>query len=326
MELTSGDRLGPYEIVTLLGAGGMGQVYKAHDTRLDRAVAIKVIAGAFERSDAVVRFEREARAIAALNHPSICALYDVGEAPAPATPAGNYTVHFLVMEYVEGETLAARLRSQPLSTRDVVRIGRDLAAALAYAHGRGVLHRDIKPQNIMWLPDGRVKLLDFGIATIVESDADVAAAATVAPVTHAGAVVGTPEYMPPERLNGLPADARSDLFSLGAVLYELVTGRHPWRAGTQAATTAAILTKDCPPVASNGDAGRDALIRCLRRALAREPHERYQSATELHAVLDHIEREGDRAGASSRRIGGLIPWGVAAVLMAVLAAVPDLLA
>jgi eukaryotic-like serine/threonine-protein kinase len=228
MALTSGTKLGPYEIVTPLGAGGMGEVYRARDTRLDREVAIKVLPSHLsENPEFRTRFEREARTISGLQHPNICVLYDVGRQDG---------VDFLVMEYLEGETLATRLARKPLTPEEILRIGIEVADALDKAHRSGIVHRDLKPGNVMLTKGGTTKLLDFGLAKLqsfgsgTQSAAPAfSAVATVAsmasPVTVAGTVVGTMQYMSPEQIQGNEADARSDIFAFGAMLCEMLTGK-----------------------------------------------------------------------------------------------------
>ena len=234
--LTAGTRLGPYEILQPLGAGGMGEVHRARDTRLDRIVAIKVLP-AQTASDPVARarFDREGRAIASLSHPNICALHDVGH---------DLGRDYLVMELLEGETLQGRLRSGPFAIGAIIDIGLAVADALDAAHGRGLIHRDLKPANIFLTSRGQPKVLDFGVAKVVDAPEDPTRA--VDGLTGAGATVGTVAYMSPEQLRGEPLDARSDLFSFGLVLYEMATGRPAFEGRSAADISAAILAK--PPV------------------------------------------------------------------------------
>src|SRR5438132_3894449 len=212
MTITPGTRLGPYEIVAPIGAGGMGEVYKARDTRLERSVAIKVLPVEFAQdAQFKIRFEREAKTISQLNHPHICTLYDVGDG-------------YLVMELLEGETLAERLTHGAMSTEEVLRYGIEIAEALDKAHRQGIVHRDLKPGNIMLTKSGS-KLLDFGLAKSAPSVVDLAGTTQQKPLTQEGTIVGTFQYMAPEQLEGVEADARTDIFALGAVLYEMATGK-----------------------------------------------------------------------------------------------------
>ena len=256
MPLTPGSRLGPYEIVAAVGAGGMGAVYRARDTRLDRVVAIKVSAEEFGE-----RFEREARAIAQFNHPHICQLYDVGP-------------NYLVMEYIEGTPLAG-----PMPVARAVALAVEVLDAIEAAHRRGITHRDLKPANILVTPQG-VKLLDFGLA---KATSPVAGhdEQTMRAVTAAGQIVGTLLYMAPEQLQGKPTDARSDLFSFGCVLYEMLTGRRAFDGGDPASVIAAVLTREAPSVS----AVAPGLERIVRRALAKDPEQRFQTAGDLKAAL-----------------------------------------
>jgi serine/threonine protein kinase len=263
VSLTAGTRLGPYEILSPLGAGGMGEVYRARDTRLDRTVAVKVLKGPHSE-----RFEREARAISQLNHPHICTLYDVGP-------------DYLVMEYLEGETLAARLARGPLPPDQVIRHALQIADALTQAHRQGVFHRDLKPGNIMLTKAG-AKLLDFGLARF--DPLPTPDAPTVTDLTAEGAVVGTIPYMAPEQLRGQPTDARSDIFSFGALLFEMVTGRRAFPAQSQADLIAAILESDLP-VAADVPPELDWII---RTCLAKDPDERWQTARDLSRALQRV--------------------------------------
>jgi Tol biopolymer transport system component/predicted Ser/Thr protein kinase len=264
MRLANGTRLGPYEIVAPLASGGMGEVYRARDTRLDRIVAIKLIQDQFS-----ARFEREARAIAALNHPNICQIYDVGS-------------NFLVMEFVEGTPVV------PVNDQTIlVRIALQLADALRAAHAAGVVHRDLKPGNILITGSGQVKVLDFGLALLHERASNAPAGGTL--LTEVGAILGTDAYMPPEQVRGEPADARSDLWSLGVVLYELATHSLPF-PGTRAETFAAILTRAAVPVRECNPRVSPDLARIIDRLLEKEPAARYQTAAEVLADLRQVER------------------------------------
>jgi eukaryotic-like serine/threonine-protein kinase len=286
MSLAPGSRLGPYEIVSAVGAGGMGEVYKARDTRLDRTVAIKVLPPhALDDPDLRTRFEREARAAAALDHPNICALYDVGR------DAG---VDYLVLRYLDGETLAARLRRGPLPLAEALRHAAEIAGALDKAHRAGIVHRDIKPGNVMLVkaPGREVSatLLDFGLAksvAVVTAGTALDAAATMtSPLTGRATVVGTLPYMSPEQLEGRELDARSDIFSFGALLYEMITGRRAFDGASEASVIGAILERDPPSMASS--LAPPALDRIVRRCLAKDRERRRQSAGDLADELSWI--------------------------------------
>src|SRR5512136_3116228 len=243
MTLAQGLRLGPYEIVAQLGAGGMGEVYKARDTRLGRIVAIKVLPAHLSTNPEVrARFEREARAISHLSHPNICTLYDIGR---------QDDIDYLVMEYLEGETLAARLTKGPLPPAEVLRHGIEIANALDCAHRGGIVHRDLKPGNIM-LTKGGTKLMDFGLARSTRLSPVVGGLSGSPtgsrPITAEGTIVGTFQYMAPEQLEGKEADARADLWALGCVLYEMATGRRAFEGTSQASLIAAIMTTEPQPL------------------------------------------------------------------------------
>ncbi len=281
MSLVAGTRLGPYEIQSAIGAGGMGEVYKAHDTRLGRAVAIKVLPpGAATDPERRRRFEQEARAVAALNHPHICTLYDIGR---------DGDTDFLVMELVAGETLAARLTKGPLPCAQVIEFATQMAQALAIAHGEGIVHRDLKPGNVM-LTESGVKLLDFGLAKAMDrvgaTGEDPSAVSTQAAVTTPGAVLGTLPYMAPEQVRGLPSDHRTDIFAFGCVLYEMLSGKRAFEGDTAADTMSAILTKDPRPLADLGIAVPTELLGIVRRCLAKRPDDRFSSAHELALALE----------------------------------------
>ncbi len=293
MSLDPGTRLGPYEIHGPLGAGGMGEVYKARDTRLDRSVAIKVLPSHLAmNSEARIRFEREARAVSALNHPNICTLHDVGKEGG---------VDFLVMEHLEGETLLKRLESGPLPLAEILKIAVPLAHALAAAHREGVLHRDLKPGNVIITRSGP-KLLDFGLAKgVTESSAatDLTATPTLAsPLTAEGSIVGTFQYMAPEQIEGREADVRSDLWAFGAVLYEMATGVRAFEGRTQASLIASILKEEPRPIPEVKPTASAAFDRAVRRCLAKDPDDRWQTARDLAAELEWIATGGSAAGAA----------------------------
>jgi predicted Ser/Thr protein kinase len=299
MALTSGTKLGPYEIVTPLGAGGMGEVYRARDTRLDREVAIKVLPSHLsENPEFRARFEREAKTISGLQHPNICVLYDVG------CQGG---VDFLVMEYLEGETLSTRLARKPLTRDEILRFGTEVADALDKAHRSGIVHRDLKPGNVMLTKGGTTKLLDFGLAKLqsfasgTQSAAPAfSAVATVAnmasPVTVAGTVVGTMQYMSPEQIQGKEADARSDIFAFGAMLYEMLTGKRAFEGKSQLSVASAVLEKDPEPISAVRPLTPPALEHLVRTCLAKEPDQRFQSAHDLKLQLQWITAGGSQAG------------------------------
>ena len=317
MALPVGSRLGPYEIVSALGAGGMGEVYKARDTRLERTVAIKVLpAHVAANPDLRARFEREAKALSGFQHPHICTLYDVGR---EESPSGG--IDYLVMEYLEGETLAARIDRGALTTAEILRVAMAIAEALDKAHRQGVVHRDLKPGNII-LTRGGAKLLDFGLA----KERREAVAATVVtslptrvqPLTAQGTIVGTFQYMAPEQIEGNESDARSDIFSFGCVLYEMATGRRPFEGKTQTSLIAAILAAEPPAVASLRPATPAALDHIVRTCLAKDPEDRFQSAHDLLLSLRFLAADGGGAaaaiaGSQARTARGSgLAWGVAA--------------
>jgi eukaryotic-like serine/threonine-protein kinase len=276
VNLQNGTTLGPYEIVAPIGAGGMGEVYRARDTRLDRSVALKILPNGVYASPLLrARFEREARAISSISHPHICALYDVGHAGG---------TDYLVMEYLEGESLASRLSRGPLPISQVLRYGAEIAQALHHAHRRGITHRDLKPGNVMLTASG-AKLLDFGLAKLVQQPRSVSGQSETVtraePLTSEGAIVGTVPYMSPEQVEGKELDARSDIFSLGTLLYEMATGRRPFPGNSSPALIAAILSNDPPP----DPAIPPALDRVIRTALEKNPDDRWQTAHDLARQL-----------------------------------------
>jgi serine/threonine protein kinase/Tol biopolymer transport system component len=280
MPLASGTLLGPYEISTPLGAGGMGEVYRARDTRLERIVAIKVLPSELS-TDPVrkQRFEREAKAISILNHPNICTLHDVGH---------HDGIDYLVMECVEGETLATRLEKSALPLDQVLKYGAQIADALDKAHRHGILHRDLKPGNIMLTPTG-AKLLDFGLAKAVAPPADLATLSRAhtqdSPVTQHGAIIGTFQYMSPEQIEGKELDSRSDIFSLGVVLYEMVTGQRAFDGKSQLSVASAILEKEPPSITAIKPLTPLTLEHSIRRCLAKDPDYRWQTARDLALEL-----------------------------------------
>ena len=313
MALTSGTKLGPYEIQSPLGAGGMGEVYRARDPRLERTVAVKVLPTHLNANPELrARFEREAKAISGLQHPNICVLYDVGS---------QGDIDFLVMEYLEGETLYARLIRKPLTPDETLKIATEVAEALLKAHRSGIVHRDLKPGNVM-LTKGGAKLMDFGLAKPLglatgpgskSGSAHVSSMATMAatmadlasPVTVAGTLIGTVQYMSPEQIQGKEADARSDIFAFGAVLYEMLAGKRAFQGKSQLSLASAILEKDPDPIATIQPLTPPALEQIVRTCLAKDPDDRFQSAHDLKLQLQWIAAGGSQVGApavvSSRR-------------------------
>ncbi|MCP4248871.1 MAG: protein kinase [bacterium] len=283
MILAPGTKLGPYEILSELGAGGMGEVYRAHDTRLDRDVAIKVLPERFAHDEAALaRFRRESKALAALSHTNIRSIYDVG------TEAGRT---FAVMELLDGETLAERLLRSKTQPRNAVQIGLAIAEGLVAAHGKGIIHRDIKPQNIFLTADGAVRILDFGLARLDAADADRGdlTATTRSLETSPGAVMGTVNYMSPEQVRGLHTDTRSDIFGLGCVLFEMLTGSRPFSRPTDAETMVAVLNDDPPSLAPSLAGGSGQCQRIVDHCLEKDPGRRFQSARDLAFALAGID-------------------------------------
>ncbi len=348
MTLQPGRRLGPYEILAALGAGGMGEVYKARDTRLDRIVAIKVLPEDLsQRPDRRERFEREARAVSAFSHPHICTLHDIGRQDG---------VDFLVMEHLEGETLAERLARGALPLGQALRCAIEVASALDAAHRHGVTHRDLKPGNVMLTKSG-TKLLDFGLAKLREtgsgpgetrspSGSPGGGGGTAAlsgmptrnqPLTAEGTLLGTLQYMAPEQLEGQEADARTDIFAFGVVLYEMVTGRKAFEGKSQASLIAAIIGREPAPVSALQPLTPPALERLVKRCLAKDPDDRWQSARDLGAELQWIAGSSPEGGAGIAAASGAgagtpaasrarplwrerLAWGVAVLALVALAA------
>jgi serine/threonine protein kinase/Tfp pilus assembly protein PilF len=282
MTLSSGTTLGPYKILAPLGAGGMGEVYRARDTRLDRDVALKVIPAELARDpERIRRFEQEARAAGALNHPNVCAIHDIG------THEG---LPFVVMELLEGESLRSRLDVGPIPARKAIEYAIQAAHGLAAAHGKGIVHRDLKPENLFLTRDGRIKLLDFGLAKLPRPDVSASAGEATLSValTETGAILGTAGYMAPEQVRGESADPRSDLFALGAILYELVTGRRAFAGAGAVETLYLICHEEPPPLSASGREVQPALERIVGRCLEKRPEDRFASALELHHALQSV--------------------------------------
>jgi len=317
MTLSAGARLGPYEILAPLGAGGMGEVYRARDTRLERTVAVKVLPSHLSSSPEVrQRFEREARTISQLSHPHICALYDVGR---------EGETEYLVIEYIEGKTLTDRLAKGPLPLDQALRCGIQIADALDRAHRQGIVHRDLKPGNVMLTKSG-VKLLDFGLAKVMSPSTRPSSVTSLptamggSDLTREGTILGTYQYMAPEQLEGKEADARSDIFAFGAVLYEMVTGQKAFTGRSQASLIAAILEHEPPPISALQPMTPPALDRVARTCLAKDPEERWQNAHDLMGELAWIAEAGSPAGttgpiASRPRKRDWLARGMAAVLL-----------
>jgi eukaryotic-like serine/threonine-protein kinase len=323
MALTPGTKLGPYEIIAPLGSGGMGEVYRARDTRLDRTVAVKVLTSHLsDNPELKQRFEREAKAISSLNHPNICTLHDVGSQDG---------VDFLVMEHLGGETLAQRMRKGPLPLDLVVEVGSEIADALDKAHRADIVHRDLKPGNVMLTKSG-AKLLDFGLAKPLHSLAAVSGSAPLvsaaltmsspspqlSPLTTQGTIVGTIQYMSPEQIEGREADARSDIFALGAVLYEMVTGKRAFEGKSQLTVASAILEKDPEPISTLRANVSPALVHVIDGCLNKDPDQRWQSAGDISRELKWISNAAPEAAISSTLQSAkrrLLHGGVAALLL-----------
>jgi eukaryotic-like serine/threonine-protein kinase len=292
MPLSAGDRLGPYEILAPIGAGGMGEVYRARDTRLERDVAVKVLPEHLANDpQSLARFEQEGKAVAALSHPNILVLFDVG---------AHEGMHYAVTELLEGETLRDRLSRSPLSWRNTIEMGVALAEGLAAAHGKDIVHRDIKPGNIFLTADGQVKILDFGLAWRQRKASPEDETVTVSEA-EAGAVSGTIGYMSPEQVRGEKVGPSSDIFSLGCVLYEAVSGRRAFAGKSAGDTMAAILKEDPTPISDTGKLAPVELQRVIERCLAKNPAQRFHSAYDLAFAL-----KGALSGTSERAVA---VWG-----------------
>ena len=322
--LAPSTRLGPYEVTAPLGAGGMGEVYRARDTRLEREVAVKLLPPALAADPQFrARFEREAKSVSALNHPHICTLHDVGSATV-----GGDELHYLVLELIEGESLAQRLKKGPLPIEDVLRFGGQIASALDAAHRRGIVHRDLKPGNVMITRTG-AKLLDFGLARsgngkAVEPLSSLNTNTIDAPLTEQGTILGTFQYMAPEQLEGQAADARTDIFALGTVLYEMATARKAFEGRSRTSLIAAIVSSQPPTISSVQGMSPPALDHVVRKCLEKDPDDRWQSARDVMGELQWISEGGSRAGvpaivATRRRSREWTAW--AACSVAALAAV-----
>ena len=307
MALNPGTKIGPYEIVGLLGAGGMGEVYRAKDTRLGREVALKILPDSFAGDgDRLRRFEQEARSVAALNHPNILAVFDIG-----TQNMGEHAVPFLVSELLEGESLRAVLDRGALPQRKTIEYGVQVAHGLAAAHEKGIVHRDLKPENIFVTKDGRIKILDFGLAKWAQRFGDPDDVTLTSSQTAAGVVMGTASYMAPEQVRGEAADLRTDIFAFGAVLYEMLSGVRAFRRDTPAETMTAVLKDDPPEISDESHTVSPALERIVRRCLEKNPEQRFQSARDLSFALSAL------SGTESSKIARMatapaparqIPW------------------
>src|SRR6202162_3774075 len=318
MALTSATKLGPYQIESLLGAGGMGEVYRARDTRLDRPVAIKILTqGVADTPEVRQRFEREARGVSSLSHPHICVLYDGGHQDG---------FEYVVVEDLEGETLAARIAKGPLATAELLRYASQIADALDKAHRQGIVHRDLKPANVMLTKTG-AKLLDFGLAKDEEIlQGDPGSSPTMSrPLTVQGTILGTMQYMSPEQLEGNPADARSDIFSFGSILYEMATGRKAFEAKSHASLIAAILKEEPRPMRELQPMTPPALEHIVKACLAKDPDDRPQSAHDLKLEFDWIRESSGisqlaqpavERPSSRRKTAGIILASIVCTLLA----------
>ncbi len=290
MSLSAGQIIGPYKVIERAGAGGMGEVFKAHDTRLDRTVAIKVLPAIYADNAALrSRFEREAKAISSLNHPNICTLHDIGK---------ENGIDYLVLEYLEGQTLTDKLKNGPLGQVELLRYSIEIADALEQAHRQGLVHRDLKPQNIIITKNG-AKLLDFGLAKLQIHDGVVEGMSGITrttPLTGEGTIIGTIQYMSPEQLEGKEVDHRSDIFAFGAVLYEMATGQRAFQATSQASLIASILTKEPRPLSELQTMTPPMLERAIKQCLAKDPDHRWQSAGDLKRTLQWVNEGGSQVG------------------------------
>src|SRR5262245_13667721 len=306
MPLAVGTRLGPYEILAPLGSGGMGEVYRAKDTRLDRTVAIKILPSHLSsNADYKQRFEREARAISSLTHPNICGLYDVG--------SQNGT-EFLVMEFLEGETLAHRLSKGPLPTDQMLRYAIQIADALDKAHKQGIVHRDLKPGNIMLTKSG-VKLLDFGLAKVIATAERLPGVSQLdtqqRDITTEGTILGTIQYMSPEQLEGKEVDSRTDIFAFGSVLYEMATGQKAFSGKSQASLMSSILKDEPQSISQVQPLAPQALDRVVKTCLAKDPDDRWQNAHDLMKELTWIAEGSSQSSvaiSTAKVKRNFLPW------------------
>src|SRR3981081_2343586 len=297
MNLASGTKLGPYEIASLLGAGGLGEVYRARDSRLKREVAIKVLPPALSAdADRLRRFEQEALATAALNHPNILAVFDIGT---------YQSSRYVVSEMLEGETLRDRLRGGSIAVRKALDYALQIAHGLAAAHEKGIIHRDLKPENLFITKDGRIKILDFGLAKLTQIDPGPhTSLPTMTHATEAGVAMGTAGYMSPEQVRGTAVDARSDIFSFGAVIYEMLSGKRAFHRDTAADTMSAILKEDAPDLNESNRNVSPALERIVQHCLEKNPESRFHSASDIAFDLEHLSGISTTTG---RTLSGAVP-------------------
>jgi hypothetical protein len=320
MTIAAGSRLGPYEILSPLGAGGMGEVYRARDTKLDRDVAIKVLPESVSRDpDVLSRFEREAKAVAALSHPNILGIFDFGTHDGTA---------YAVMELLEGETLRSKLDAGVLSQRRAIEYALQIIRGLAAAHEKGIVHRDLKPDNVFVTQDGRVKILDFGLAKTAAGKPGPGGdtrSPTAFAYTEPGAVMGTVGYMSPEQVKGMQVDHRSDIFSFGAVLYEMLSGKRAYQRDTAAETMTAVLREEPPELSAIALAVSPALDRIVRHCLEKSPEQRFRSTDDIAFSLQSLSETSGIApsgapGLTGRRMSRGALWGIAGLLAGAIAA------
>src|SRR5271154_4079087 len=309
--LSPGSKLGPYDIQAPIGAGGMGEVYSARDARLSRDVAIKILPASFSTDpDRLRRFAQEARAAAALNHPNILSIYDIGD---------DHGAPYVVSELLEGETFRDRLRSGPLPSRKAIDYAQQIARGLAAAHEKGIVHRDLKPENVFLTNDGRVKILDFGLAKLTRPETGDSSgnAPTQQVGTDAGTVMGTVGYMSPEQVRGKPADARSDIFAFGAILYEMLSGKRAFHGDSAADTMSAILKDEPPELSETNRNVSPALERIVRHCLEKNPESRFHSASDIAFDLEHLSGiSGSSARIATTNFGSSFTFSRSKLLLA----------
>ncbi len=314
MALPFGEKVGPYQILGALGSGGMGEVYRARDTRLERDVAIKVLPQSFSSdADRLRRFEQEARTVAALNHPNILGVYDIGQ---------HQGSRYMVSELLEGETLREKLIGGPLTQRCAVEYASQIAEGLSAAHDKGVVHRDLKPENVIVNNDGRVKILDFGLAKLARSDGRSmpaeGATATVPVQTMPGMVLGTAGYMSPEQVRGKEVDARTDIFAFGAIFYEMLSGCRAFQGDSSVETMNAILKDDPPELETEKLRLSPGLERIVRRCLEKEPSRRFQSARDVGFALEAVSGISSTSAVKPQALPAERPRWMGAAALAVL--------